>query len=198
MRARRLLAVVLAAATLAGCASAADVAMSERPVKQGDGSKQHGPAKSSPSTTETPSTSPVETTVPAPPSTPTAQTPGARKLPNVVGALPTFLTPSHNIGCAITDSQVRCDIREHRYRDPQPPPDCQGDYGQSIAVTSTGIAAFVCVSDTVVDPRAPVLSYASSTVIGNFGCTSRQTGIRCYYLESKHGFWLSQEQPALF
>ncbi len=116
----------------------------------------------------------------------------------MVGAIPAFLTPSRNIGCAIAASQVRCDIGQHVYREPKKPSDCQGDYGQSIAITTTGIAAFICVTDTVIAPRAPVLSYGSSTVVGDFGCTSRQSGIRCYYLKSKHGFWLSQEQPALF
>jgi hypothetical protein len=115
-----------------------------------------------------------------------------------VGALPRFLTPSRNIGCAIGDDQVRCDIVEHVYRAPRKPSDCHGDYGQSIAVTTTGIAAFICVTDTVIDRRSPVLAYGSSTAVGDFGCTSRQSGIRCYYLRSKHGFWLSQEQPVLF
>ncbi len=56
----------------------------------------------------------------------------------------------------------------------------------------------MCVTDTVIAPRAPVLAYGTSTVVGDFGCTSRQNGIRCYYLPSKHGFWLSQERPVLF
>ena len=41
-------------------------------------------------------------------------------------------------------------------------------------------------------------SPTTSTVVGDFGCTSRQAGIRCYYLPSPHGFWLSRDQPALF
>lgn len=116
----------------------------------------------------------------------------------MVGAVPVFLTPSRNIGCMVTDAGARCDIREHVYKTPPKPAGCQGDYGQSIEVTTSGIASFVCVTDTVMNEGAPVLEYSTSTVVGDFGCTSLMSGIRCYYLKSKHGFWLSQEHPALF
>jgi hypothetical protein len=116
----------------------------------------------------------------------------------VVGAVSSFLTPSRNIGCLITDDQARCDIRQHTYRTPDKPDDCQGDYGLSIVVPDKDVALFVCVTDTVIDPRAPVLAYGTSTVVGHFGCTSRTTAIRCYDLKSGHGFWLSRETPSLF
>jgi hypothetical protein len=201
VRAARLVATGLAAVVLGGCASAEDVATEnangarkagESPVATPRSTSQ--PSKSSPSQTPEPTSS-------SPTDSPSTSPPGngrRRNLPNVVGAIPTFVTPSHNIGCAIGAGQVRCDIGEHVYRAPRKPADCDGDYGQSLAVTTTGIATFICVTDTVIDRRAPVLSYGTSTVVGDFGCTSRQAGIRCYYLKSKHGFWLSQEQPVVF
>ena len=204
MRARQLLAVLLGTVVLAGCASAADVAASQRADKvEAKPTPTHQAPDPTTSTTRTPPptptpSEPTKTAKPAPPSTPPPSTPRTRTLPNVVGAIPTFLTPSHNIGCAISGNQVRCDIAEHSYRNPPRPADCQGAYGQSIAVTRNGIAAFACVTDTVISPRAPVLAYTTSTVVGDFGCTSRQAGIRCYYLPSPHGFWLSRDQPALF
>jgi hypothetical protein len=120
------------------------------------------------------------------------------RLPNVVGARPVFLTPSRNIGCAFSADAVRCDILERSYLLPPKPADCRGAFGRSISVGRDGIAAFVCVSDTVIDPSAPVLAYGTSTEVGDFGCTSSEQHIACYHLESDHGFELSRESPALF
>jgi hypothetical protein len=194
---------IASAVVLSGCASAEDVASEtsnvsrpdKEPAKAPPHSDETSPPSASPSTLPEPSTSTKTSSSP----TNSPQPPRReRTLPNVVGAIPTFLTPSHNIGCAIGNGQVRCDIIDHVYKPPKKPADCRGDYGQSVAVTETGIAAFICITDSVIDRQAPVLSYGSSSVVGDFGCTSRQSGIRCYYLTSKHGFWLSQDQPVLF
>jgi hypothetical protein len=198
-------ALALAAVTSAGCASAADVAStnrSDRVAEQGSSPDTSGATKEAQSpgpspTTSTPTpTTPTKTSSSTSPSGPPRRAP--RQLQNVVGAIPNFLTPSRNIGCAISGGGVRCDINQHVYRQPRKPADCSGAYGQSIGVATTGVASFLCVTDTVINRRAPILGYGSSSVVGDFGCTSRQTGIRCYYLPSKHGFWLSQERPVLF
>jgi hypothetical protein len=120
------------------------------------------------------------------------------RLPNPGPPKPVFLTPSRNIGCAISTDSVRCDIVERSYDLPEKPADCDGDFGQSISVGRDGIATFVCVTDTVVDPGAPVLPYGTSTEVGDFGCTSSEAHIACYHLGSEHGFELSRESPALF
>ena len=120
------------------------------------------------------------------------------RLPNVVGPRPVFLTPSRNIGCSISTDAVRCDIIEQSYQLPRKPADCSGDFGHSISVGRHGIASFICVTDTVVDRGAPVLDYGTSTEVGDFGCTSSEEHIACYYLKSRHGFELSRESPALF
>lgn len=120
------------------------------------------------------------------------------RLPNLVSPKPVFLTPSRNIGCAISTASVRCDIIEQSYDLPEKPDDCDGDYGKSVSVGLEGIASFVCVTDTVVDPGAPVLQYGTSTEVGDFGCTSTEEHIACYHLGSEHGFELSRESPALF
>jgi len=120
------------------------------------------------------------------------------RLPNGVGDVSSFVTPSRNIGCLIVPQSVRCDILEHTYGDPRKPADCQGDYGQSIAVGRRGIGQFVCVTDTVVALDTPVLRYGTSTTVGDFGCTSAPTGVTCYNLLTEHGFALSRAAPLLF
>ncbi len=184
---------VLAALIVASCASAADVKSTGAPVQS--------PAATSPTTSPHDSETPTEPAATSePPTTPptSQETPERLVLPNTVGEISVFLTPSRNIGCQISAGLVRCDILEHTYGDPRKPADCTGDYGQSLAVDTKGIGQFVCVSDTVIMRTAPVLQYGSSTSVGDFGCTSRQTGITCYNLLTEHGFELSQASPALF
>lgn len=199
MRARQLAAVCLVLFWVAGCASAADVAKTDRTAKSQprDGTKTTTPDETvGPDTSSTPNQTPSQT--PSPTKSPSPKPPPGRQLPNVIGPVPVFLTPSRNIGCMITQEAARCDILERDYRDPERPGDCSGDFGRSLEVVKNDVASFVCATDTVFDRRAPVLAYSTSTVVGDFGCTSRQDGVRCYHLLSKHGFLLSRERPTLF
>ena len=120
-----------------------------------------------------------------------------KQLPHVVGAMDYFVSPSHNIGCAITDTSVRCDIRQKSYRDPPQPSSCQLEYGQSLSVGLEGPAEFTCVGDTVLGAHQ-ILPYNSSTEVGDFGCTSRETGMTCYNLSTRHGFLISREIVNVF
>ncbi len=193
MRMRHGVVAVLVALSVASCASATDVKSTGAPVQS--------PSETAPTTSPSESAAPTQPTETSePPTTPptSPETPERLELPNTLGEISVFLTPSRNIGCQISARLVRCDILEHTYGDPRKPADCAGDYGQSLAVDTQGIGQFVCVSDTVVMRTAPVLQYGSSTSVGDFGCTSRQTGITCYNLLTEHGFELSQASPALF
>lgn len=180
---------MLTLVALGGCGSAADVAAGDQQSRQ---SPRSGGKETRPTTPGKPSPTPTKSPTKAPPS------PRRGQLPNVVGAVRVFLTPSRNIGCRITSDGARCDIRRHVYREPSKPPGCRGDYGQSLAVSGADVAAFVCVTDSAFAPGARVLNYGTSTVVGDFGCTSRTTGIRCLSLLSRHGFRLSQSSPAVF
>ena len=178
-------AVAAAVALLAGCGVAADVADSAGSAQPAD-----------------PTAAPPADSAPGPDEPTTGEETGSGssrlRLPNDVGPVPVFLTPSRNIGCAITEDSVRCDILQRSYDLPPRPPDCDGRWGRSIAVGRSGIAEFLCVQDTVVDPDAPVLEYGTSTEVGDFGCASSEQNISCYYLEDQHGFELSREAPAVF
>jgi uncharacterized protein DUF6636 len=60
-----------------------------------------------------------------------------------------------------------------------------------------GEAEFGCISDTVLDPAAPELSYGSTWQGGQFTCESSPEGLRCTNA-SGHGFFLSRERSELF
>jgi|SoiMethySBSTD1v2_1073268.scaffolds.fasta_scaffold1260316_1 uncharacterized protein DUF6636 len=188
MRLRAVAAGLVAAVCLGGCGTASDLVGAEsspsgpeRPAETTD------PTTPSPSDSPTPSTAPTEDSDGQP----------LKQLPHVVGEMDYFASPSHNIGCAITDSMVRCDIREKSYREPAQPASCSLDYGQSLAVGPDGPAQFACVGDTVLGSHQ-ILPYNSSTEVGDYGCTSRETGMTCYNLSTRHGFLISREIVNVF
>lgn len=113
------------------------------------------------------------------------------KLPNVVGEIDTFSSPSMNIGCAITEDDVRCDIDKRRYDPPKTPKDCDLAYGNSFAV-GRDAADLGCVSDSTLG-ASTTLPYGASTRVGDYGCLSRRDGMRCYNLRTGHGFLVSQD-----
>jgi hypothetical protein len=194
MRLRVVLPGVVAVVCLSGCGTASDLTSVE---SASDRSAPSARATESPSGPTAPTTSSPPTK--APTTTPTRR-PDQRppkQLPHVVGAIDFFVSPSRNIGCLITADAVRCDIQQKSYREPTPPTSCQLDYGKSLQVGPDAIAEFGCVGDTVLGARR-VLDYNTSTVVGDFGCTSRETGMTCYNLRTRHGFLISREFVDLF
>lgn len=112
-------------------------------------------------------------------------------LRNVVGQVDHFSSPSTNIGCQITDDGVRCDIEKRRYKPPRKPRGCDLDFGNALAV-GEGEPDFVCAGDTVLGAPT-LLAYGTATRVGDYGCQSRKTGMRCYNLRTGRGFLLSRE-----
>lgn len=124
--------------------------------------------------------------------------PGTGQLPNVVGALESFVSPSGNIACLIIPGEsVRCDINERSYTPTPRPSNCPLAWGPALQV-GTGAANFACVGDTVLGLTTTVLRYGTSSVVGDYGCTSQQTGMRCVNLATGHGFELAKEDYRFF
>jgi hypothetical protein len=107
------------------------------------------------------------------------------------GAATFFESPSHNIGCAISKSGARCDIREHAWKPPPKPRSCPVDWGFGLTVARRGFARWVCAGDTVFGGKR-VLAYRKSIRRGRFTCTSRRDGVRCVNTRNEHGFKLGR------
>ena len=186
MRLRAVLPGLTTVLCLCACGTAADLAGADSGPDRSDRSGlDEAPSTDTPTTEQ--------------PTTPTTQPDGQslKRLPHVVSQVDYFLSPSRNIGCLITQSNVRCDIDEKSYREPARPSSCQLDYGKAVAVGLAGEAEYACVSDSVLGAGS-VLDYNTSTVVGDFGCTSRETGMTCYNLRTRHGFLISREIVDLF
>ena len=110
-----------------------------------------------------------------------------------------FVTPSGNIRCSLVTGPdgdgVNCSIGDKEWDAPPQPADCDGDWGNYLYLTEEE-AGFDCVYDAI-DPVVP-LPYGETQTLGRVACDSRETGVRCEHLDSKHGFELSKARYSLF
>jgi hypothetical protein len=109
-----------------------------------------------------------------------------------------FQSPSKNIGCEITKSIARCDIKHRTWSPPPAPSSCQLDWGQGLEVDRHGKGHFVCAGDTALDPTAPKLAYGHVLRDGIIRCKSKTTGMTCRNTRTGHGFTLSKESYRRF
>jgi hypothetical protein len=97
-----------------------------------------------------------------------------------------FQTPSKKIACRIYDEGtglvIRCDLFFLNDR--------------AVRMTRRGRAHLIHVTDTIGDPKAPVLSYGKTKRVGPFTCTSRRTGLSCHN-RNGHGFTVSREHQSV-
>lgn len=104
-------------------------------------------------------------------------------------ALRTFRSPTGNLGCmffsdAQTPRQVRCEWR--------------GGNDRAVTLTERGKGKRIKITDTVLDPKAKVLAYGTTTNFGSLRCTSRTTGITCRSTRSSHGFVVSTQKQRVY
>jgi hypothetical protein len=107
-----------------------------------------------------------------------------------------FLSPSKNIGCALSDTAVRCDIRDRSWQPPPKPASCDVDFGQGITIVGTSPASFTCAGDTVLVGDS-VLDYGSLVRRGDFECRSETSAMSCRNVKSGHSFSLAKEKFTL-
>ena len=107
-----------------------------------------------------------------------------------------FTSPSGNIGCVISKSSARCDIRSHSWNAPKKPASCDLEWGAAVAVAS-GRGHFVCAGDTTLGAGSK-LGYGKTIHIGHMLCESQQAGMRCVNVRKGHGFFLSKQDFDFF
>jgi hypothetical protein len=97
-----------------------------------------------------------------------------------------FQTPSKKIACRIYDEGtglvIRCDLFFLNDR--------------AVRMTRHGRARLIHVTDTIGDPKAPVLHYGKTVRAGPFTCTSRRRGLSCHN-RNGHGFAVSREHQSV-
>ncbi|KAA1423357.1 hypothetical protein FE697_007010 [Mumia zhuanghuii] len=164
--------VALLALTLAGCGSASDV------VTASAGSTE-APEPASPSRTATLPLKKVDT-----------------DLPKVGEEMPAFRSPTGNIVCRVASDGARCAITDYSFTPPDRPDGCEGSWGGELVLDESG-GYFACAVPEM-SGNSPELEYGSSTVIGDYGCTSQRTGVVCVHTGSGHGFMVSRTKTGTF
>lgn len=130
---------------------------------------------------------------------PAAEAPEDFDVPEGVLSEPAFATPSGNIWCDLTTDGATCTIGGHEYGVPDQP-DCDEHTGRVLQVTESG-ASMPCVAQAppTSAPESHVeLDYGESTMVGDFLCSSAETGVTCRSLVAGHGFELAYADYSIF
>lgn len=117
-------------------------------------------------------------------------------IPTVRAAIPSFHTPSGNIGCEAYNGYLRCDIGQKDWHSPRRPASCPLAYGDSFTMSARRRPIWTCHGDTALHLGGP-LRYGSTWRHGPFTCTSRITGLTCTNRRG-HGFFLSRQSYRIF
>lgn len=172
----RIAAVLLATVLVAAAAFGVTLLLS----KQGGGGGGGGPSTTTPVT----STGPTGTSV-APTNSTNALLAGATLIdapadPRFGTAQAEFSSPTTNIVCRMTTSQVRCDVLQREWTAPS---DCTGTL-----LTGTAPGRLSCGADPLGVFAPPVLAYNEAVRFDGVICVSRMDGMRCEDPATGHGF----------
>ena len=108
-----------------------------------------------------------------------------------------FQTPSKNIVCALTSTDVRCDIVRKSWQPPAKPTDCQLDWGNGLSI-SDGDVSTTCAGDTLIGTSERTLEYGTALRAGTIRYDSESTGLTCKDEATGHGFRLASIDFRLF
>lgn len=105
-----------------------------------------------------------------------------------------FASPSGNIWCTIGSDSAACQISEMAYQ--APGGGCEGNelFGHVVEVAADG-SSFPCPDGGI--PGAPaadrtVLEYGQTSALGDFMCTSSESGMRCTNIRTGAGFTVAR------
>ena len=120
------------------------------------------------------------------------------------GPIRDFRTPSGNITCSanwnlsFAKDSVVCDVHQHSWRVPPPPPGGCGDIGWGQPeLFAHGRGHFRCTGGAASGGRGLVLGYGTSHSFGPFRCTSQPIGLTCRN-KAGHGMFLSRTRYRFF
>ena len=136
-----------------------------------------------------PATTPVDGTQSPPPP---AATPAAPAVP-----VTSFVSPSGNIACAISEQFARCDVAEKTWDPGTPPADCALVFGAGVVVDAAG-PRVTCAAESLVGSGGGTLEYGREVAVGDFSCASSEAGMRCAQASTGLGFSVSRRAYTFF
>jgi hypothetical protein len=104
-----------------------------------------------------------------------------------------FQSPTGNIVCNMGPTGAACEIREHDYPVPAPPPNCV-EYGDRFAMDIGGGGAMVCHMGNFFGQPLPTQAYDTPLTAGTITCVvNEQTGVTCRDTSTGHFFQVSKQ-----
>ena len=177
--------VALAALTVVGCSSSAgSTAVRATSVPTA-------------TVTVTPQAAPAASTAPSAPTVTVTVTPASEPTtvaqPDGPGS---FRSPSGNINCTLStpggDNAARCEVVNHTWTAPPPPPDCHLNSGDRFYLTQGGSAVVGCYAQEFPVAES-TLGYGQSRSFGTITCDSEYTGMTCTDTSTGHYFRVSRD-----
>jgi hypothetical protein len=118
-----------------------------------------------------------------------------------------FQSPSGDISCNLVNSPpldthslaknfVQCDIANHTWVAPQPPPEGRAD-ATSTFVLIRGQLPILGFSPGTIAAADPMLDYGQARSAGAITCRSEQSAVKCTDISTGHYFRVSQESYEL-
>jgi hypothetical protein len=147
----------------------------------------------------TESTTPPTIAVPQPRAAPPPGTGGwgspsqAQTVPTPNPGVLEFQSPTGNIVCQIGPTGADCEIREHDYPVPAPPPNC-AEYGDRFAMDLDGGGFIACHMGNFFGRPLPTQAYGVPVTVGPITCEiNEDTGATCRASTTGHFFRVSRQ-----
>jgi len=120
-------------------------------------------------------------------------------VPAEAEALILFVSPSRNVGCVISKTVARCDVRHHAWEPPPRPAFCPPDaeWGYGLTIDRRGRGTYICATDSAFGGEA-VIGRGDAIRSGRFRCNGIRGGMRCVNLRNRHGFAVTRERARVF
>lgn len=117
-----------------------------------------------------------------------------------VGALTTFVLPSGNIHCSMTEVSATCTILQFQFEPPEAPDGCDGTVGSTLTVEAGEAARFDCDEGDPppVPDDATELDYGEQSTVGEMTCASSENGVLCRHNPSGQGFSVARAGYIIF
>ncbi|MCV2396243.1 hypothetical protein OEB99_18185 [Actinotalea sp. M2MS4P-6] len=127
------------------------------------------------------------TSTAAPETTPDESVPAE---PTDASEIHTFVLPSGNIWCEMTDTSATCTILSFTFTPPDVPAGCDGTVGNVLTVTAGQEPEMACVvgDPPAVPDGAPTLEYGQASTVGEMTCHSSTNGATCRHNPTGSGF----------
>lgn len=132
---------------------------------------------------------------PTTPATTPSATPTLTPAPTAVVPTPVetryFSSQSDTIRCSMSAVAATCEVKDHKWKLPSKPADCDLDWGGMVELRTDEAATLACHGDTLFGAGS-VRDIREPLKVGDFECRPAKVHVACTNVVTKHGFSVSR------